>query len=94
MRERLIKILDQNPCPDGRLRGRECKGCPLFPPSECYLERMADHLIRHGARLGREDGDLISRDRLRAKIEKMRLPVNIYKRLCKILDDMPTEELE
>ena len=55
---------------------------------------MADHLIRNGARLGKMDGDLISRDRLRAKIEKMRLPVNIYKRLCKILDDMPTEELE
>lgn len=87
-----MKILDQNPCPDGRLRGRECKGCPLFPPSECYLERMADHLIRNGARLGKMDGDLISRKLLHDKLRRMRLPQNIYKRLCKAIDEMISEE--
>lgn len=90
--ERLKKILDKNPCPDGRLKGRGCQGCEYYPPSECYLDRMASHLIRNGVWVGKPDGDLISRKKLHAKLTRMRLPPNIYIRLCKAVDDLPSEE--
>jgi hypothetical protein len=53
---------------------------------------MASHLIRNGAWVGKPDGDLISRKKLHAKLTRMRLPTNLYIRLCKAVDDLPSEE--
>lgn len=92
MQQKLKKILDENPCPDGRLKGKDCQGCELYPPSECYPTNMAAHLIRRGVRMGKMDGDLISRKLLHDKLRRMRLPQNIYKRLCKAIDEMICEE--
>ena len=59
MREKLLKLLDNNAQCNGVLGIDSCDTCPYRYRQNCYTHALVDHLIKNGVTFGEcwDDGD-------------------------------------